>query len=203
LESLKEKKSFNYAELIELYNDDYYDGVTSNWDQGYTWEAMKGIQHELYRVVRKYFPEKGLTLISGCALGATVKAFKEHGEQAIGIDITKVLGRRKLCDDLVRGDVRYLPFKDKSFDLCVNADLMEHIPEPYVMQVFREQARVAKNHFFIITVKEAEGSKELTHITIRDAYWWLERIKKVIGEPTVKIDGKGINWLIFLVRGKK
>jgi len=195
--------TIDYKEFIKKFDNDYFDGKTSNWDQPYTWESQKGIQEQLYQTILKYFPNPNKVLVSGCSLGATVKTFHEHGHTCVGVDITNLLGKRKLCTRLIRSDVRYLPFKSNSFDLCINVDLMEHIPNQYVNQVLNEQARVAKNHFFIIVSYEkawnSDEDKDITHINIKPLTYWHEKLSK-LGKVEYHHLKEPLQWRCWIVK---
>jgi len=195
--------------LMQLYDEDYYiHGKTSAWKSGYSEKTMRGVHELLYNWVKRFFPKAKRKLIMGCALGMQVKICREHGDFAVGIDFTNLLGRYKLSKGLVRGSVTHLPFRNGTFDLAVNVNLMEHIPLEHIEQVLREQKRVSRNHFFHIAhealthsrckpTKKASG--DITHVTMRPHSFWIELLKIICNaEYHEKTDPPP--WNIYIIR---
>ena len=99
-------------------------------------------------------------------------------------------------------DVRYIPFKDDSFDLVLALDLMEHIYIDDVDQVISEIFRVCKKYAFfeIATVGggsgagihdrgfiirkgepipvELEANAVAGHVTVQPREFWIEKFEE-------------------------
>lgn len=81
----------------------------------------------------KYF-EVHTVLDIGCNIGALVKAFKDLGIEAYGVDVSeaaisnapKELKEQLYCLDVTRGE---LPFEDEKFDLITMSEVVEHLPD--------------------------------------------------------------------------
>lgn len=69
---------------------------------------------------------------------------------APGIKIVTFDVNQELLPDTV-GDVRYLPFKDSSFDCILCCQVLEHIPFEMIEETLKGFARVAKD-FVVISV---------------------------------------------------
>ncbi len=86
----------------------------------------------------------GKFLDAGCGIGQYVAAAKVLGFDAKGIDISQkaVNIARKNNLDVIKGDLRNLPFKDNYFDVVVAGGSVEHFPETEL--AIKEISRVLK-----------------------------------------------------------
>jgi SAM-dependent methyltransferase len=64
-------------------------------------------------------------------------------------DYGAATGRRVAAHRAVVGDVRQLPFEDRSFDVAVAVDLLEHVPPADRPVALRELARVARRRVVV------------------------------------------------------
>jgi SAM-dependent methyltransferase len=94
---------------------------------------LRGQQQEIIRLTGKMFsPVRYLEV--GCGSGASVRAAKDLGWDATGIDIDPELiatgvkqhGADLRCSPLLRAG-----FNDESFDFIRLRDVIEHLPDPY------------------------------------------------------------------------
>jgi hypothetical protein len=189
--------------LLKLYDEDYYlTGKRGGWKQGYTEKALGRIHKELHTWIHKFFPGRRSMLIFGCALGLQVKTAHLCGDPAVGIDWNPLLGKHKLTKTIVRGSVTHLPFRSSTFQLGVNVNLMEHIPEDQLQQVIREQFRVCKEHFFIIDIG---GGSEPTHVTLRPLEFWRQQLQS-LADPQLQISealkSRPPAWHIFILKNR-
>ncbi|MDK2921217.1 MAG: hypothetical protein PWR24_774 [Desulfonauticus sp.] len=70
----------------------------------------------------------------------------------------------------------------KKYDLIINTDVLEHIPETDIEDVVKHIKYYSENVFFFIatrTAAEILPNGENAHCTVRNANWWLEKIKRV------------------------
>lgn len=66
-------------------------------------------------------------------------------------------------------DCRFLPFKDGAFDLVISAQVIEHIPRPFVM--FKELSRVSRGRVVLETMHRL-GEAFDGHFKPRSAKWF-------------------------------
>lgn len=125
-----------------------------------------------------------------------------------GIDISMLavkegfaLGREIIC-----GSVKHLPYKDKSFDLVVSSDTLEHIEPEDVDQAINEIVRVAKEYLFmqICTKEDMCHWKRLIgkplHRTIKPLDWWLNKFLCYLNHPEViALDYKKSSFCIKII----
>ena len=105
------------------------------------------------RVAMRYATQRGRVLEAGCgsAVGSLWLAKLRHDE-IVALDIfdraLEVVRDRatfhQVAVALVRGDLRTLPFPDKTFDLCWNSGTLEHFYHDDVLALIREMRRVSK-----------------------------------------------------------
>ena len=197
---------YDEKELMnKVYREEYYSSNPSiGWKKGYN-EKMLGKPHTLlHQMIHKFFKGKPSILVLGCALGLAVKRSLQCGHFSVGIDWTPALGRHKLVKNLSRGSVTHLPFRDHSFDLGLNVNLMEHIPEKYATRVLLEQGRVCKEHLFSIpcmTDFKQLGSfyRESGHLTFKTADEWL-KLLSILGRVEHYHEKNPYGWRFFIVR---
>jgi len=90
-----------------------------------------------------------LILDVGCGEGGPVALVAKHNRlNVVGLDIFKPsLDKAKRFEsyqDLILGDVRYLPIKDKSVDVAVSVAVLEHLEKPGGEELLSELERVSK-----------------------------------------------------------
>lgn len=165
----------DYAEFVKMFNEEYFDGKISNWDKGYTWEALSGVLNKLHNYIRGKFKGVRRVICLGCARGFEVDIWRKWGCEAYGVEISLYALKTTNIKDLVHGDVRFLPFKSNSFDLAIGTELYEHIPVEFLDLAIRETCRVAPRCFATIPMGDERGKEDRdpTHVTIKPKSWWV------------------------------
>lgn len=90
-----------------------------------------------------------LVLDVGCGEGGPVALAAKHNKlKVVGLDIFRPsLDKAKRLEsyqDLILGDVRYLPIRDKSVDVAVSVAVLEHLEKPDGEELLSELERVSK-----------------------------------------------------------
>src|SRR3990167_3720018 len=114
------------------------------YDQKYFDDMEVYAQNSAVRNARRlagYRPESVLDV--GCGHGYLVENLLKRGIEAWGTDWVD-FARRRIPDNFIQAYADKLPFGDKSFDVVVSTDFLEHIPEEEVGKVFSEMVRVAQ-----------------------------------------------------------
>lgn len=102
--------------------------------------------------------KRGTILDAGCGSGAYVSQFRDSIDDLVCLDLFpdflhrihngRGIGRKV---HLVVGDVTHLPFRDRSFDFVLCAEVIEHIPEPLCFGAVSELFRAARGKILVTT----------------------------------------------------
>ena len=141
----------------------------------------------LYRT--RFFEGYKKILDVGCGAGLSVRYHREVGGiEAYGIDFAKsATDTWKKCEVdkyCSVASAEQIPFKDNEFDMVTCTEMLEHIPEESVKQVFSEMLRVgSKSFFFTVALSPAvhkmphDGSEP--HICLKPDVWWVEAMGRL------------------------
>lgn len=106
----------------------------------------------------------------GCGRG-TFKFIKNLNSVGCDINLPSLMKAREkgYYNNLVRCDVRYLPFKPKSFDVAICVEVIEHLDKTDGIELLRQMEEIASRQVIIMTpwgyfpMKEREDNPYLTH----------------------------------------
>jgi len=126
----------------------------------------------------------------GCGIGLGVSFANMMGHDTWGMDLGNASFYWKqldIGDKCVIADASYMPFKDNEFDFILCADVMEHIQQEEIINVFKEIRRVGSKFYFYIIhtsieaqplklIRKNEEVKIYTHITQRSPGWWANKL---------------------------
>jgi ubiquinone/menaquinone biosynthesis C-methylase UbiE len=155
-----------------------------------------------------YIPFTGINLIwikldkssktildAGCGKGDAMAFLNKHGKfETVGIDIFKLYLKeaknKGRFQDLILGDVSYLPFKDKSFDTVICMEVLEHLEKADGYKLLDELERVARRQVLLTT----PVGKHESHPFDENPYqkhkciWKVEELRKL----GYKVRGRGL-----------
>jgi ubiquinone/menaquinone biosynthesis C-methylase UbiE len=131
----------------------------------------------------------------GCGEGFTLKRLRKQGigNKFTGVDSSKQaidLGRKENPDlDLGIGDIYNLKFKDKSFDLVISTEVLEHLEKP--QKALKELTRVSRKYILLSVPNEpwfylfnyTQWGKDIGHIN----KWSAGKFKKLVSSQGLKI----------------
>jgi len=155
-------------ELVKIYNEHYY----TNPDF-YSDEELKHFGYDDYfsdkdniqlnfsgrlKQIEKLHP-KGKLLDIGCAAGFFIDLARNQGWDVKGIDLSKEaieFGKKKLKLDVKETILRKAGFKDGSFDVVTQFDVIEHLPDP--KSEIKEMGRVLKKGGLLVLTTPNIGS---------------------------------------------
>lgn len=140
----------------------------------------------------------------GCAKGYVVKAFKQLGYHAVGVDVSEYA--INASDPETRPYLflgSRVPFFNVPRDWILAKDVLEHIPEgeiPEVLKDFRLNARklfvaVPLGNNGAYTIPEME--KDVTHRIRRPLWWWSMRLEEAgfkVRDARFEMRGVKENW---------
>ena len=188
------------AKLKYLY-DQFYDHDLGNLQRG------KGLWKHIINI---YEFKKGLDV--GCGRANGVQYAREQGYEVYGCDISsgavKCWKERGVEEYCKVASADKLPYKDNEFDLVLCSEVMEHIPEDNVLNIFKEIGRVGSDKF-IFTIALVPESIPVagivqSHICLESPEWWIEKIEEaglVYAAGAINTDGTGMS--LLLVKDQK
>lgn len=180
------------ARTGELYDENYYTKrggggpyvgypASSMQQEDPWWERLAD------EVVERFRPQHAADL--GCATGLLVRAFKQRGTHAAGIDISEWAVRNAVTSDVVQGSALDLPWADGSFDLVISQDFMEHIHPDDQPRNLAEQIRVARPGATILHLipfyDYPEPVQLDAHLCNASADWWRTLFEETPGVEVV------------------
>lgn len=134
--------------------------------------SIKGHIEAIADCIKRY--DAKTLLDYGCGKGIQYTEMKVHERWGVAMP--------RLYDPAVAG-IDKKPAG--TFDGAINTDVMEHIPEAHVDEVFREVVGYATKFVFFCIFTEPSRkvlpSGENCHITVRPPDWWLQRICGLTG----------------------
>lgn len=137
-------------------------------------------------IVKNLHPTTAIVL--GCARGYRVKALRELGVDAIGVDISEWAIEN--CEPSVKeyvycGDVCDLSmWDDKSFDIVLGLDVLEHIRVPDLYTAIDECTRVSTLVYLGLPLAknddnpDVSNEEERSHVSVYSIDWWVNQFFK-------------------------
>jgi len=137
-----------------------------------------------WREILKDRLKRHITVLDmGCGDGSIVNWLYSRNIKAVGLDLT-LIGVQRASNkaeiyygDYYAGTAWDMPFKDKSFDISISTDFLEHIPEDKIDKVISEIDRVTKNKT-IHRIAMWEGAIYFgykVHLTVKPIEWWRDK----------------------------
>jgi SAM-dependent methyltransferase len=132
-------------------------------------KAAEHVESFIFNKIRPYIPFSALNTVwrkldknsrtildVGCGKGEPMTFINRKGKfKAVGIDIFKPYleksKRKGVYQDLILGDVRFLPFKENSFDAIICLEVLEHLEKQYGEYLLSELERVARKQILLTT----------------------------------------------------
>lgn len=168
------------------YGEDYFeDGIVKGLSgyQNYSWMPTRSFS-EAIEICKNF--DFASVIDYGCAKGFLVHALRLLGKNAVGLDISKyAIGngpsdiREYLFHIQKKKDI--LDFKT---DLLIGKDVLEHIPEEEISELFGIFHQVTDRLFFAIPLADngrfriREYEIDGTHVTKKDEEWWIKKFNK-------------------------
>jgi 2-polyprenyl-3-methyl-5-hydroxy-6-metoxy-1,4-benzoquinol methylase len=172
---------------VEWYDRDYFEtGIKSNWDRGYSWEVFGGLFRDTAAYLAELLPEAARYLDAGCAKGLLVRALRERGKEAWGVDGSPwaIENADPAARPFVtRADVAtHEP--ERAYDVVTAFNLLAHLTEAQAL-AFLRRVRPRVGTAFVATIPtfqpgrdEAPGNRDASHVTRQPREWWMELFRR-------------------------
>lgn len=161
----------------EAYGRDYFDGGKGKYG-GYAKEGYWDypVHHFTFQKIMAYKPTSVLEL--GCARGYILKKLEDVGVVVKGLEVSEHCYHTRVVEGVVTWDITQMPwpFKDKEFDLCFSAAVLEHIPEQHMDAIAQEIRRVSVRGLHGVDFGEHDDGFDKTHCLFRDVGWWVAKL---------------------------
>lgn len=161
------------ADTGELYDAHYYEtGCGVAYDRAEHWEKFFGIVAD--RIVSEIGPRT--VLDAGCASGYLVKALRERGVEAWGVDISEyaIAHAPEAARPFVRVGSVTEPF-ERRYDLIVCIEVLEHLHKPNSEQAIANLCAHADD---IVFSSSPLDYKEATHFNVQPPEYWAEHFAR-------------------------
>jgi len=147
-------------------------------------------QLELHRFVLYEIPNKEIKSILDCGCGRGIwgylirEKFFEKTIYLVGVDLHKpyleFCKKYRVYDDLVNADISALPFRQKSFDIVIGIEVIEHIPKEKGASFLEVIESIAKKKVIITTPNgyKAQGAFNYTNTENHRSGWQTHDFKK-------------------------
>jgi 2-polyprenyl-3-methyl-5-hydroxy-6-metoxy-1,4-benzoquinol methylase len=168
-----------------FYNEEYFmRGTKSNYGGRFAPYAEE-VYYPIAKIMRVklvtvFEPKKVIVL--GCARGYLVRALREVGVEAYGVDISEWAIKNadeKAKDYVYLGDIADMSrWKDGEFDLVVAADVLEHIPREKLSRVLDEIARICNRNVYALIPVVDVFRHDKSHVSIFPSRWWIKQFEQ-------------------------
>ena len=154
---------------------------TKCWKTG-RYLPKKPPYHHLFNFLDDYgvIPDNKIDIGCGCGLSANTLKDKFNNCHVTGIDIAGEKIKESLLDDFIHDDINNINFNsfDKTFDLTIITNVLEHLREDEVDNLFIKIKKANINYHYIVVshVSSKLDNTEL-HILQRDFKWWVNKFK--------------------------
>ena len=98
--------------------------------------------------IRSHAPITGSILDLGCGNGIFTQRLSKEGAMVTGLDFSAHLLSQNPHNVLTCGDATLLPFRDASFDLVFEANLLHHVSDAGT--VLKEMHRVSRKYVVLL-----------------------------------------------------
>ena len=182
----------------EFYDKDYYEnGLLSKKSlyENYRWlpELTIPLAEEIAKIMSnsQILDERKITnvLDFGCAKGYLVKAFRELGYKAFGIDVSEyAISESPIeikdyvrCLDLSRNS---LPLEWMPINYIIAKDVLEHLEKDQLFKQLTELRTLSKRILVVVPLGDGkkyfidEYGQDPSHFIKEDLGWWVETLNK-------------------------
>lgn len=196
LEELIKSEKMIEKNAGELFGENYYvNGIESGISNYVDYRWMPELTLPMAKSFMEIFgvEKRDIVLDFGCSRGYFVRALREHGVDAYGVDISE--WAIKNCDETVKKHVfNDIDSSPVFFDYLFSKDVLEHIPDNELTQsLIRLLSCCREAAVFIVPLAKSEGgeyiypSDELdkTHIHRKTLNGWVDLIQPFAQEFTI------------------
>lgn len=143
----------------------------------------------------------------GCGQGLPMQMIKMrmNVKKTVGVDLfepyIKECKKKKIHNEYVKADVRKLPFDDKSFDVVIALQVLEHLPKKDSWKVLSKMEKIAKKQVIIaMPVGELyHAAVDGNDLQLHHSSFYPKEFKKR-GYKTIKMGRKSLELLPYKLK---
>ena len=165
----------------EVYGRDYFEGRTSNYINGYSWDIFGDLMTMTARLLTWMFPDATRYLDFGAATGLLVRALREAGKDAWGVEHSPycLAHAEAEAKPYLVEDIGWLAMA-RTFDVVTAFETLEHLTVSQITALLpRLRGRTGQAMVATIPCKDmahrgawALAEQEITHVTLESTHWW-------------------------------
>jgi len=144
------------------------------YNQKIIWEndiLVNPLEKERVDNIIKLIPKDVVSVLdAGCGSGVVVNNLPEKFRKVVGIDFSEE-SLKYVKTEKVLGTIAHLPFDNKSFDLIICSEVLEHLKDLDYFLAIKELERVAKK-YIILTFPNNENLKRSSVICPHCNQWF-------------------------------
>lgn len=135
----------------------------------------------------------GKVLDIGCGIGLLVQELRKLGVEAYGLEYSNsFISISPAREFLYQGNITNLSqFSDRSFDLVVCMEVMEHLPPTYLNGVIKELRRISSNRILMTIPSFGPNDYGPAGLPLNESCW-REDARRNVPFGNLVVDGQGI-----------
>lgn len=152
-------------------------------------------------IIQKKMGKVKTILDVGCGNGSFMKIINKNGDyKATGIDLYKphiqTARRTKSFERLISADIRKIEFEEKSFDLVISSQVVEHLEKKEAKILIKKMEKIAKKKIIVATTNgyfpfdPIEG-KDDNPFQVHKCGWTVSEFKRM----GYKVYGQGLGFV--------
>lgn len=166
-------------------------------------------------IVKKQINMNCKTILDvGCGYGFPMQTINTKKRfETVGIDIfmpyIRICKEKKIHNNYILCDVKYLPFKDKTFDTIICLEVIEHLPKSEGFNLIRDIENIARNQVILSTPvgichqNEGDNNEYMEHKSSWELIEFNKMNYKTIGWGLKYLFGNrtpptGISWMLVV-----
>lgn len=129
--------------------------IKGRWQQG--WRIRGYVPFTLWNHVWRHLDKKARSILEvGCGKGGAMRFLNKYGQfYTIGVDAfepyLRECQKQKTHSDCILCDVRWLPFRRKSFDVVLSMQVLEHLEQQEGKELLNQMERLARKQVILST----------------------------------------------------
>jgi len=137
---------------------------------------------KICNLLKFHLKKRNIILDLGCGVGEYFKSFNLKDYLVVGCDVEYLALQNRICNfNPVQGSTEMLPFRDKSFDLILFSEVLEHLSNPN--KALDEIERISKHKGLLIISTPLKNAIYEKQIYVSIVVFIVYIAQKLCGRP--------------------